>query len=130
MGQFNSKGSLKLTYIDFMRSSWRGIRDLVGVVDSDKEFKDIAIDILNHIRSINGGSSIKLFQGNIKLAEWLAVNTGRFILIYIEDGNAKAPSLNSVQYRYALSDSVLGKYINEEVRACSFLHRVAVYTIQ
>ena len=107
----------KLTYINFMRSSWRGIRDLLGVVDSGKEFKEIAIGILQHIRSINSESPLRLFQGDVKLAEWLSMTTGRFILVYIEEGNTKSPSISSVQYRYALSDSVLGKYINDEVRS-------------
>lgn len=105
----------KSTYIDFMRSSWRGVRDLAGVVDSEKEFKVIAIEILRDIRSTNSGSCIKLFQGNMKLAEWLATNTGRFILIYVEDGNVKSPSPTSVKYRHSLGDSLLGKFINDEV---------------
>ena len=113
-----SKMTNKLTYIDFMRSSWKGIRYLAGLEDSDKLFKEIAVDMLQHIRSINDESSLKLFQGNIKLAEWLSMNTGRLILIYIEDGSAKSPTSNSIQYRIALSDSLLGKFINQEVHTC------------
>ena len=110
-----SKLTDKSTYIDFMRSSWREIRNLAGVVDSGCEFKAIAIEILRDIRLTNSGSCIKLFQGNMKLAEWLATNTGRFILIYIEDGDVKMPSPSSIKYRHSLGDSNLGKYINDEV---------------
>ena len=115
-----SKLTDKSTYIDFMRSSWRGIRNFAGVVDSENEFKAIAIEILRDIRLTNSGSCIKLFQGNMKLAEWLATNTGRFVLIYIEDGNIKTPSSSSVKYRYSLGDSNLGKYINDEVHFAYF----------
>jgi hypothetical protein len=105
----------KKTYVDCLRCAWGGIKDLAGVVDSSQEFKEIAIELLQYIRSIDSESPIKLFAGNIKQAELLAVNTGRLILIYIEDGNVDSPSLKSMECRNCLSSQVLGKLINDEV---------------
>lgn len=110
-----SKLTDKSTYINILKTSWRELKYLVGVVDSSKEFKDNAIEILCYIRSISTESRIKLFQGNIKAAEWLALNTGRLVLIYVEDGNAKFPSIGSMHYRNALSLPLLGNFINDQV---------------
>lgn len=105
----------KLTYINFVRSSWRGVKNLAGITNGGKEFRDIAIDILSFIRSLNPESTVKLFQGNIKMAEWLATHTDKLILMYLEEGNSKSPSIDSMQYRRTLSDPSLGDFINEKV---------------
>ena len=105
----------KMTYINFMKASWRKMKSIAGVNDSSQEFKDVAVDILQYIRSVNVESSLKLFLGNIELAEWHATITQRFILVYIEDGTSRSPSSGSIQYRRALSDNSLGELINEKV---------------
>ena len=105
----------KLTYINFAKASWRGIRSLAGVTNGGKEFREIAVDILRYIRSVNSESTIKLFLGNIKMAEWLAANTDRLILVYIEDGSTKRNFECCVSYRRALSDPLLGDFINDKV---------------
>ena len=105
----------KMTYINFMKASWKKMKSLAGVTNSSQEFKDVAVDILQFIRSLNIESTLKLFLGNIELAEWLATTTQRFILVYIEDGTSRSPSSGSMQYRRALSDSSLGEFINEKV---------------
>lgn len=105
----------KLTYINILKTSWREIKSLVGVVDSSIQFKENAIEILCYIRSISPESRIRLFQGDFKAAEWLAFNTGRFVLVYVEDGNSKFPSIGSMHYRNALSFPPLGDYINDQV---------------
>jgi hypothetical protein len=105
----------KFTYINFLKSSWRGVKNFAGMTNGGKEFRDIAIDILSFIRSLNPESTVKLFQGNIKMAEWLATHTDRLILLYIEEGNSKSPSTDSMQYRRTLSDPLLGDFINEKV---------------
>jgi hypothetical protein len=105
----------KFTYVNFLKSSWRGVKNLAGMTNGGKEFRDIAIDILSFIRSLNPESTVKLFQGNIKMAEWLATHTDKLILMYIEEGYSKSPSIESMQYRRTLSDPSLGDFINEKV---------------
>ena len=113
----------KMTYINFMKASWRKMKSIAGVTSSAQEFKNIAVDILHYIRSVNVGSTLKLFLGDIELAEWLATTTQRFILVYIEDGTSRSPSSESMQYRRALSDNSLGDFINDKVFTdCSALH--------
>lgn len=111
----------KLTYINFAKASWRGIRSLAGVTNGGKEFREIAVDILRYIRSVNHESTVKLFLGNIKMAEWLATNTDRLILVYIEDGSKKRNFECCVSYRRALSDPLLGDFINDKVFVNNFL---------
>jgi hypothetical protein len=105
----------KSTYINILKTSWREMKNLIGVKDSSNQFKESAIEMLCYIRSISPESQIRLFQENIKAAEWLALNTGRFVLVYIEDGNAKFPSIDSMHYRNALSFPPLGNFINDQV---------------
>lgn len=111
----------KLTYINFLKSSWRGVKGLTGMTNSGNGFRDIAIDILSFIRSLNPESTVKLFQGNIEMAEWLANQADKLILMYIEDGSSKTPSIDSVHYRRTLSDPTLGDFINEKVSYFSAL---------
>lgn len=113
----------KMTYINFMKASWRKMKSIAGVTSSGQEFKNIAVDILHYIRSVNVGSTLKLFLGDIELAEWLATTTQRFILVYIEDGTSRLPSSESIQYRRVLSDNSLGDFINDKVFTyCSVLY--------
>lgn len=106
----------KQTYINFVKSSWRGIRNLAGVTNGGKEFRDIAVEILHYIRSVNHESTVKLFLGSIKMAEWLAANTERLVLVYIEDVSTKSNFECCMNYRRALSDPLLGDFINDKVQ--------------
>ena len=112
----------KQTYINFLSSTWKMMTSLTGLVDSNssQDVKDIAIDILSYMRSINPDTPIKLFHGSISRAQSYAVTTNRLLLVYIEDGRSKAPSKISMQFRHALADTNLGRLINEEVRLTGY----------
>ena len=109
------------------RGSWvalfqRVLKTLSHVSGSDDNhvvFKEIAIEMVCGIRKLNPDAHIKLFQGTIKQAEQYARRTGRFIVVYVEDGS---PSLNhesraaqtSESFRKAFSDNHLADILNEK----------------
>lgn len=104
----------KHTYINFLKSTWNAITSIYTLADGSNEVKDSVIDIMYYIRSINDKSPLKFFHGSLSRAEWLATTTGRFLLVYIEEGSSKTPSITSLQYRHALADTNLGQFINEQ----------------
>ena len=108
----------KQTYINFLSSTWKMVTSLTGLVDgnSSQDLKEIAVDILSYMRSVNPDTPIKLFHGSISRAKTYAATTNRLLLVYVEVGRSKTPSRNSIQFRQALADADLGRFINEEVR--------------
>jgi hypothetical protein len=113
----------KHTYVNILKGAWRSLSRLWGTFDGANDFKDAAVDILQYVRSINPDSPVKLFQSSsLKRAEWLALATERLLLVYIEDGSTKSPSLDSIKCRRALSNQFLGHLINDQVgEKCSFV---------
>jgi hypothetical protein len=106
----------KHTYVSILRGAWKFLSRLWGGFAGTKDSKDAAVDILQYIRSVNPDSPVKLFQSSsLQRAEWLALATERLLLVYIEDGDTRLPTPDSIHYRRALSDQSLGHLINEQV---------------
>ena len=102
------------------RSSWislfrRLVKVLSGTEDDQLMFKEVAVDLMVAIRKVNPDARIKLFQGTMKQAEQFARKTGRFIVLYVEDGTPGSRStLMSEYFRKALSDNYLADAINDK----------------
>lgn len=62
----------------------------------------------------------RIFNGKIKEAERVSLNTKKFILFYIEEDLSTeegiAPSVETVGYKRAFSDTALSWLINNKVR--------------
>lgn len=56
---------------------------------------------------------IRCFRGSLSQAESFARYESKPILLYIEDGDFLEPSTASVFFRLALSDNILGSYVND-----------------
>ena len=111
-----SKLTNKATYINFAKNIINSLSRLTRFSDKSLQMKHVAINILAYIRLVNEKSVIRLFQGTIARAETYAITTGRYILLYIEDGNSELPNIASIRYRNAFANEILGNFINEKVR--------------
>ena len=89
-----------------------------GAEDNQQIFKEIAIELTCAIRKANQDAHIKLFQGTIKQAELFARKTGRFIVVYIEDGSPSRGDSRAAQtseaFRKAFSENYLADLLNDK----------------
>ena len=73
----------------------------------------------SHISSlsrINIKNFHRVFQADLKKAETLAKQKARFIIFYIEEDLQEVlPTIETFQFRRALSDTELGDFINDQV---------------
>ena len=116
-----SKITDRNTYLGIINHWWGIATKAFDRWSGRQEFKDICIDILLHIRSVNLDTKIRVFHGSIVTAARFAANTNRLLLLYIEDGDSREPSSHSTFFRNALSNSTLGNIINEKVSLAYFI---------
>lgn len=93
---------------------------------NEKLYKDIATSLLAGIyehklmennssaTGIGGNNDdmIKIFYGNLKQADVFSLKKGKFIVMYIEEGTSRTPSLSSIEYRKAFGETALSTLLN------------------
>lgn len=81
--------------------------------DDEKVLKTRSLNILAKIRQLNKACSLKTFLGTMRDAETYARYRGKLLILYIEESSTCENSIRATQnYRIALSDYILGSYIN------------------
>jgi hypothetical protein len=80
--------------------------------------KQIVIEMLSDIRSYDTRSKLKCFVGSVEEAALYALKRGCLLVLYVEDGDCRYPSMLSTSYREVFADPVLGNYLNSN---CVFL---------
>jgi hypothetical protein len=104
------------TYASLLGRFWQSFSRITKFPDSNLKFKRIAVNILAYLRLVNEKSVLKAFHGPFARAESFAVDKGKFILLYIENGDSKVPNIASIRYRNALANEFLGNFINDQVQ--------------
>ena len=133
-----SKATNKDTWVGFAKGVVQSVTRFFTSDANDKLFRDIASDILSDIQiyklnadidglsgcadgPTDGGtdasgasSDLRVFVGNIRQAKEHALLRGKFIVAYIEEGDTKLPTAESIEFRKALSNPKLSAMLNSQ----------------
>lgn len=105
------------TWLNLLSKIGNKIKSLTTSKDNEKResrFREIVSDILIGIKVFNRASSLKLFLGDLKQMEKISTMNAKFVVVYVEGGDSKVPSRESIEYRKALSDISLGNMLNDQ----------------
>ena len=105
------------TWLNLLNKFLKKIKSLTSsknAVKRENRFKEIVTDILIGIKVFNRASTLKLFLGDLKQMEKMSTMNAKFVVVYVEGGDSKVPSRESLEYRKALSDISLGSMLNEQ----------------
>ena len=105
------------TWLNLLSKIGKKIKSLTTSKDGEKResrFREIVSDILIGIKVFNRASSLKLFLGDLKQMEKVSTINAKFVVVYVEGGDSKVPSRESIEYRKALADISLGNMLNEQ----------------
>jgi len=107
-------GSTWLNLLTHVGKKIRSLRSSKDAIKRENRFKEIVTDILIGIKVFNRASSLKLFLGDLKQMEKMSSMNAKFVVVYVEGGDSKVPTRESLEYRKALSDLSLGNMLNEQ----------------
>jgi hypothetical protein len=105
------------TWLNLLSKIGKKIKSLTTSKDGEKResrFREIVSDILIGIKVFNRASTLKLFLGDLKQMEKVSTMNAKFVVVYVEGGDSKVPSRESIEYRKALADISLGNMLNDQ----------------
>ena len=105
------------TWLNLLSKIGSKIKSITTTKDVDKResrFREIVTDILIGIKVFNRASTLKLFLGDLKQIEKMSTMNAKFVVVYVEGGDSKVPTRESIEYRKALADISLGNILNEQ----------------